>query len=308
MFKSPAIREFFIIDGHSQIHRAYHSPFRSLSCRCAECAGKGETCDTCNGTGEEPTKATYVFTKFLIKALKTHNPKFAVVAMDSPRETLHRRTLYPHYKANRDGIQQNPDFLPQLRRIEEIVRALGIAVVRVKGYEADDVIATLVDTATALDDVYCTVVSRDKDLMQLINQNVRMYDPMAEEYLDGRHVQRKFGVMPHQMIDYQALVGDTSDNVPGVKGIGEKGAAKLLTAYPQLKDILAASDAKGCVDRLLNMIKDQREMHLLSRSLVTLRRDVPLPEELDADALRWDGLKLDKVRPIFRMLGFKKWD
>lgn len=304
-------KTFYIIDGHSQIHRAYHAPFPPLSCYCVACKGSGQcyvevggepdydSCTTCLGTGQEPTKATYVFTKYLLKLLNTKKPDFICMTTDGPRAELIKRRWYPPYKGDRGD---NPsDIYPQVVRIKQIVQALGITQIQVKGYEADDVIATLATEARGVKDLDVIIVSRDKDLMQLVDSRCKMYDPMSETTYDSAAVEAKFKVKPHNISDYLALMGDTADSIPGISGFGEKTAAKYLNQY-------------GCLDVLLNYRSSlppklaaalTPEAVELNRKLVRLEDNVRLTETYD---FRWRGLNLTLAQPIFRMLGFKRWE
>jgi DNA polymerase-1 len=322
--KPPAkfMKSFYVIDGHAMIHRAYHAPMVDLSCECPECDGQGKrvipplkdkyTCATCNGTGREPTKATYGFTKALIKLCREHKPTYLAFTVDCPRDRLHRRKIHPEYKANRPESEW--EIGVQIQRVKQIVKALDIPVIGCDGYEADDVIATLVDAVGGLSHVETLVVSRDKDLTQLIGPGVRMYDALKEEFLDGRWVLEKFGVHPQQMGDYLAMVGDSTDNYKGVPGIGEGGAKEILTKHLTVKRCL-----DWTVDDLFNkgpsnrewprpiqlLIKGKKEFELCKK-LVTLDKEVPL-EGFGFEDLVFKGLDLKKAAPIFRRLGFRRW-
>src|SRR5688500_1441988 len=180
-------------------------------------------------TGGKPTGATYGFTTTLRLLLEREQPAFAAVAFDGPREALHRKTRYPEYKSTRSKM---PDELhSQFADIREITEAHGVELVELEGFEADDVIATLaVRAAEAGMEVF--IVTGDKDFAQLVNDQVRLYNVRQgmndPEIIDAARVVEKFGVPPEKITDMLALMGDTSDNVPGAAGVGEKTAAELI--------------------------------------------------------------------------------
>jgi 5'-3' exonuclease len=309
-------RTFYIIDGHAMIHRAYHSPTANLECECPECDGRGHDrqrrvigassegqppCPNCDGTGREPTKATYVFTRALLKLCRELKPTYLCFTTDSPRATLHRTKLYPAYKANRPPSEWQ--LSTQIRRIKQIVKALGIPILHAPGYEADDVIATLVDASQNLYNLETLIVSRDKDLAQLIGAGVRMYDLIADEFLDGRWVERKWGIHPSQVVDFFSMVGDGGDNIKGVPGIGEKGAAELLRKHHTIKFFLERCKPQTRPEQLL---ADNVKAYHDAKQLITLERDCPVEGLEDWADLEFRGLKMRKAAPIFRSLGFQR--
>jgi DNA polymerase-1 len=308
---------------HAQVHRAFHAPFKNLSvtCGCVLQSGQRQQegrvdpdCVWCNGTGREPTKATWVFTKNLLKLLREHKPDYMAVAADNKREDLVRRKWHPGYKAHRGT--PDPDLGPQIRRCRQIVNALGIPLITAPGWEADDVIATITDAVMPW--AQAVIVGRDKDLMQLIGQNCRMFDPQTDEWLDGRHVHQKYGVYNYQMRDYQALVGDGTDGFPGVKGVGPKGAVELLTKFGNLEAAEVFNEGEqgqpsnawatfpASLLRTLDLCEKQRKQLKLCRKLATLNRDVELPD-LDLEDYRRPEKVSKKAKTIFRMLGFQRW-
>ncbi|MEZ6189600.1 MAG: DNA polymerase I [Planctomycetota bacterium] len=221
------------------------------------------------------TNAIYGFATMFQKVLAGRRPTYGAVVFDPPGKTA-RHEEYADYKATRERM---PDELrEQLPWIDKLVEANAFPLLRVEGHEADDVIATL--TQQALDaghEVY--LVSGDKDFAQLIGERVRMVDTMKDVTYDPELVRKKWGVRPDQIVDYLALLGDKSDNVPGVPGIGAKGAAQLLAEHGDLKTILAHKDAlKG---RAKKALAEHAEQALLSQKLVTLVRDLELPLGLE---------------------------
>ena len=275
-------RTLYIIDGHSQIHRAYHAPFRDLT----------------SPTGE-PTRATYVFCTMLLKFIADRKPDYLAMAIDGPREKLERRKVYPEYKATRTEAPE--DFHPQVTRIMQIVEAMGIPILASEGHEADDILATAAG-AFACDDLRVILVSRDKDLDQLVSDNVLLYDPMKDETLGPAQIEAAKGYTPAQAIDVQALMGDTSDNIPGIPGVGAKTAVKLIARYGSAQAVLDHADEQ--TPKLRERLLAGREAVDLSRQLVTLRCDVPI--ELDLAAMEYSGIDGAAVRPIFAELGFNR--
>jgi 5'-3' exonuclease len=274
--------QFWILDGHALIYRALFRPGAPLSAP---------------GTGE-PTRGTYTFLSMLFAMVERYEPAYLAIALDAPRTSTFRRKLFPAYKANRDSDPLDDASIIQLKRIREIIPLLGVATLEVDGFEADDVIGSLVEVC-ASDAVECVVASSDKDLHQLVGPNVRQFDPMKEEWIDEERVLERWGVPPAQVIDVQALMGDTTDNLPGVPGIGAKYATKAIQDYGSLEGLLANLDqlTKAKRDSIAAADLD------LCRQLVAVRRDVPLA--LRVDDLAFDGFDMAAVRPLFRRLGFR---
>jgi len=273
---------FYIIDGHSQIFRAYYAPFGELT----------------SPTGE-PTRATYVFTNMLLELLQRRRPDYLAMAVDVGRESLERTRLFSDYKANREAPPE--DLPPQSRRIEQIVRALGVPVWSGAGFEADDYLASAA-SKFAREDLQVVLVSRDKDLEQLIGERVVLYDPVTDRTTDSAALVAAKGYGPDKAVEIQTLTGDSTDNIPGVKGIGVKTAAKLIARYGTAEGVLAHADELTPKQRE-NVLAFAEQMPI-TRELVTLQRDVPLPDGLEA--CRWRGLDLPAVLPIFRELGFTR--
>ncbi len=243
-----------------------------------------------------PTGAVLGFANMLRKLVREEKPDAIAVAMD-PRGGSFRRELFPAYKANRDA--QPEDLTAQLPVARELIDAWKLAVLEVPGFEADDVIATLARTAPAGWEVL--IVSSDKDLMQLVGGRVVLLDSMKDKRIGPAEVVERFGVLPEKLLDVRALVGDPSDNIPGVKGIGEKGAAALISEYGTLENLLEhAADVKAKKAR--EALLAQPDMARLSKRLATLRDDVPLP--LGVDALAPHAPDLTTLRELYKRLGF----
>jgi DNA polymerase-1 len=276
-------KTLFLIDGHSQMFRAYHA-MRPGSMT--------------SPTGE-PTWATQVFLSMLLKLLKEQKPDYLAMAIDGPRQELKRTEFYPDYKANRPPTPE--DFRTQEQRILQIIEALGLPILRVQGYEADDILATAVETL-ASEEIRVVLVSRDKDLDQLVTSNAVLYDPMKDETLDAETIEAKKGYRPEQAVEVQALTGDTSDNIPGVPGVGPKTAVKLIAKYGSAEEVLAHADEQ--TPKLAENLKKHAEDLKLSRELVELDRHVPI--EFDIDAMHIDRLRFGDIKPILEELGFNR--
>jgi DNA polymerase-1 len=214
------------------------------------------------------------FTNMLIKLLKEKSPDYLVVVFDAAREN-YRNKIYPAYKANREATP--PELIPQFSLIRKACEAFNIPYIEKEGYEADDLIATYAHSQNG----EVTIVSSDKDLMQLVGEGIRMLDPIKNRMIGVEEVREKFGVSPEQVVDVQALAGDPTDNVPGVPGIGIKTAAELILTYGNLENLLAnAGEIKQPKRReaLLGNIEEAR----ISKELVKLKSDVPMSEGIDA--------------------------
>jgi DNA polymerase-1 len=262
----------FLIDGYALIYRAFFAmisrPLRT---------SKGEN-----------TSAAWGVANFLLRLREKYRPDY--VAWINDAGTSFRETRYPDYKSTREKLDEElqADFDRALERIRSLLAAFRVPLVTVPGYEADDVIGTLA-AAAAERGLQAVIVSGDKDFYQLIGPGVALLNPgrggpaaVEETWVDESNAGERLGVPPSQVVDYLALVGDSSDNIPGVKGIGEKGAQKLLTEYGNLDAILdhaAEVSAKRTREALLSQGDNAR----LSRELVTIKRDVPI--ELDVTGL-----------------------
>ncbi len=273
----------FLIDGLNQIFRAYYAPFRPLS-----------------SPSGEPTKMAYVFMNMLIQLIRDMRPNYLAVVMEGGDRRLDfRRSIDPHYKANRDAPPE--DFGPQVDRIKELLHELGIPVLHVPGFEADDLMATIASKTATEDGLEVFMVSSDKDLRQLLEgDRVSLFDPRKGIVLDAPGLEDEFGYTPAQAIDIQTLAGDSTDNIPGVRGIGQKTAVKLVRKY---------GSADAVVSHAAELTPKQRENVLafsvqmpITRRLVTLRDDVPLDFNLDRCVL---DLDLEAAAPMLDELGFQ---
>jgi DNA polymerase-1 len=273
----------FLIDGSSQMYRAYHA-FR----------GKGLS----NQEGQS-THAVYVFVTMLRKLIADHHPDYLAASFDLSGRTF-RDELVTDYKANRAAMPD--DLVEQISWVHEACEALGVPVVTAEGYEADDVLGTL--AARAVEAGFeVAVVSIDKDFFQLVGDRIRVYDPRDDgAWFDAAAVQEKFGVRPEFVVDVLALVGDTSDNVSGVPGIGKKGAIDLVSAYGHL-DALLDRAPELTQRKYREALVAHRADALRSRELVTIRRDVPIV--VDLETLRYRGATRARCYELFSKLAFR---
>ena len=226
------------------------------------------------------TNAAYGFTRMLIKLLGDHQPDAVVVAWDVSRQTF-RSTEYPAYKAQRDAA---PDaFKSQMPLIGAVLDSLEVPQLRLEGYEADDLIASIGDLAAKVGwDVL--LVTGDRDAFQLIDDHLKvLYTRRGITDVvvaDEDYVRERYGIRPDQYVDYAALRGDTSDNLPGVPGVGEKTATKLIADYGKLEGLYTELDQQ--TPRLRQNLAEHREQVFLNRKLMTLVRDLDLDLDLDA--------------------------
>jgi len=273
-------RRLLVIDGANTFYRAF---FAIPNLRAPD------------GT---PTNAAYGFVNTLGKLLREEAPDYVAVAWD-PRGGSFRKEIFEGYKATRDA--QPEDLTIQIPIVRELVEAFRIPILEVPGFEADDVIATL--AAEAPDDLELSIVSSDKDLMQLVSERVTLVDGIKDRRYRPEDVEARFGVPPDKILEVRSLIGDPSDNIPGVKGIGEKGAAKLIQEWGDLESLLAGAEqvkAKRAREALLEQADEAR----LSKELATLRTDVPLPETLEGLAIQEPDT--DLLREKYERYGFTR--
>ncbi len=272
--------ELFLIDGSGFIFRAFHAlpPLTRP-----------------DGT---PVNAVLGFTNMLVKLITDmHVPNIAVI-FDARRKNF-RNDIYPAYKANRS--ETPPELIPQFPLIRQATEAFSIPAIELEGYEADDLIATYARLARG-EGWHVTIVSSDKDLMQLVKDGVRMFDPMKYKYMGADEVLEKFGVTADKVVDVQALAGDSADNVPGVPGIGVKTAAQLIGEYGDLETLLSrASEIKQQKRR--EAVMANAELARISKRLVLLDENVTPPVALDD--LKIKKPDTDKLFSFLKEQGFK---
>ncbi len=280
---------FYLIDGSGYIFRAYYAlpPLSRKS----------------DGL---PTGAVSGFCSMLFKLLEeirsddsNQKPTHFAVIFDSARKNF-RNDIYNEYKANRTEAPE--DLAPQFEYIRKSVKAFNLPSVELINYEADDLIATYAKKIIKAG-AKVTVISSDKDLMQLVSDNIRLYDPMKSKVLGEKEVIEKFGVKPHQVIDVQSLAGDSSDNIPGVPGIGIKTASELINKYKTLDTLLKKADEIPQNKRRETLLAN-KDKALLSRKLVTLKDDVPVKDEPSSFILK--EIQKEKLYDFLREMEFNK--
>ncbi len=282
----------FLVDGYALIYRAFFAMIaRPLTTR------RGEN-----------TSAAWGVTNFLLRLLEQRRPDYLGWVHDVGESFRHRS--YPEYKATREKLDEElqQDFDRSVERITQLLDAFRVPVLGLEGYEADDVIGTLA-TAAARRGLLVVIVSGDKDFYQLIGPGVALLNPgrggpaaVEEHWVDETNATERLGVPPERVVDYLALVGDSSDNVPGVRGVGDKTARELLTAFGSLDAILA--NAAGIVGkRAREALLQHADLAHLSRDLVTIRRDVPL--SLDLEVLRVKPPDTARLAELFAELEFR---
>ncbi len=256
-------RHLYLVDGSGYIFRAFYAlpPLTRA-----------------DGT---PTGAVYGFTQMVMKLVEDADADAIAVIFDAARETF-RNKIYPAYKANR--AEPPEELIPQFALIREATRALNLPAVEMRGYEADDLIATYARLARE-QGAEVTIVSADKDLMQLVRPGVVMFDPIKSRKIGPEEVKERFGVPPEKVVDVQSLAGDSTDNVPGIPGIGVKTAAELINAYGDLDTLLKrASEIKQPKRR--ELLTEHADKARISRELVKLKDDVPVEVPLDSFGVR----------------------
>ncbi|HBA87803.1 MAG TPA: ribonuclease HI [Geobacter sp.] len=270
----------YLLDGSSYIYRAYYG-FRDILT-----------------PGGMPANAVFGFTKMLLDLLQEHRPHYFAVVFDPPREHTFRREIYPAYKAHRDPTPE--DLVSQLPYLRKILQALNIPALEASGFEADDVIATLARRFAA-EGMDVTVVTGDKDLLQIVTDRIGLLDTMKDKRSGPQEVFERFGVPPELVADVLGLAGDTGDNIPGVPGIGEKIAAKLVQQFGSVEGVLQwKSLVNGKARReSLSVHADQA---LLSKRLATVRYDVPV--EVSLADLQSRSPNVRELVPLLRELGF----
>ncbi|HXC17497.1 MAG TPA: DNA polymerase I [Holophagaceae bacterium] len=244
--------------------------------------------------------AAYTFARIALQLLEKHQPTHIAAVFDTPEPTF-RHEIYPEYKANRDAMPE--DLRPQIPLIRQLIEAMNIPIVELSGFEADDVMGTLAKRAAA-DGLGAVIVSPDKDLLQLVDDAAGitvLNTKDGEIWHDREGVKARMGVWPEQVVDYLSLLGDASDNVKGVPGIGEKGAAQLLEKYGSLDGVLAHGDELK--PRQKAGLDEAKEWLDLTKRLVTVVTDLDLPTS--PAKLRYAGLDAEKARAAFKELGFQ---
>ncbi|MDR0772962.1 MAG: DNA polymerase I [Wolbachia pipientis] len=249
-------KTFTIIDGYGFLFRAYYVLPHLIT------------------TTGMPIGGVYGFLNMVLKYIA--HSDYLTIALDAGKKNF-RHNLYPEYKANR--VTPPEDLIPQFTILREAVEAFNLSYEEIEGYEADDIIATLAAKYAYHQDFKVVVVSSDKDLFQLLNHNILIFDPIKNIYIDEKQVIEKFGVNSHKFLDLFSLTGDASDNIPGVPGIGPKTAAKLLDEFDSLNNIIENIDNIEQT-RIRNILTEHKEKALISRELLSLCKKVDLQHDI----------------------------
>ncbi|MCL4254177.1 MAG: DNA polymerase I, partial [Anaerolineae bacterium] len=274
----------YVLDGHAIAYRQFHGMAHS---------------HMVNPHTGEPTNAVYGFARLLIDLLKNQQPQYIAVCFDEGLSG--REAYYPDYKAHRDDMPESLD--SQMSKIFDLIRAFNIPILTRAGYEADDLIGTLVDQAKP-QNVMVHIITGDRDLLQLLDTHVRVQlpSPKAKEddVYDTDLFIEKWGISPRQLVDYKALVGDPSDNIPGVKGVGDKTAKKLLQNYGTLEALY--DHLQELSDKERQKLIEGNDNAFLSQRLARILRDVPI--QLDLEACKAEDYDPNTVNKFFEQMEF----
>lgn len=276
-------KTLYLVDVSSLFFRAYYAISAQLS------SPKGL-----------PTNALYGLLSMTVKFIEDNKPENMVYCFDHEKPSF-RAKLYPEYKANRGEIPE--ELKVQIPYIKKLISTLGICMVEQEGYEADDLIGSLAKRAQK-ENFKVIIISGDKDFAQLVSPSVSLYDPMKEVHYDVSGVQEKWGINPDQMNDYLAIVGDSSDNIPGVLGIGSKGAQKLLKEYGSLEQIYKSLDSiqQKIAEKLIN----SKQQAFLSKTLACIKTDIDLKKTVPS--FQKQPIQVENLRALLKELGFKKYE
>ena len=274
------MKNLFLIDGSGFIFRAFYAiPLLT------------------NSQGI-PINAVYGYCNMILNIYEKFKPEQMIVVFDTKKKTF-RSDIYKEYKSNRTDPPE--ELIPQFSIIRDATDALQIPRLEMDGYEADDIIATYTKQAEERG-VSVTIISSDKDLMQLVNKNTKMYDSMKDKFIGVKEVKEKFGVEPSKIIDVQALAGDRIDNIPGVSGIGVKTAAELINNFNSLENVLAKVNEIKQPKRRQILI-DEKDKALISKKLVTLKCNVDIKKKYDLNLFQ--GINQKTALKFFEKHGFK---
>ena len=278
-------KQLILVDGSGYIFRAFHA------------------LPPMNTSRGLPTQAVYGFIRMLLKLLKDVRPSHIAIVFDSPKRTF-RDDLFADYKANRTEAPN--DLIVQIPYIHRAVEAFRIKSLMIEGFEADDVIGTLAKRA-AKEDFVVTLITADKDFMQLVGPHVTLWDTMRDKRVGAREVRERFGVEPSALVDIQALTGDTIDNIKGVPGVGEKTASALIQKFGRIKqlyenlDRIEEAGIRGA-KKVAGLLAEHRAAVDLARRLVRIETDMPL--KIEPDEFAWRGVDEKLAADLLRELEF----
>ncbi|MFH1186579.1 MAG: 5'-3' exonuclease H3TH domain-containing protein [Candidatus Levyibacteriota bacterium] len=279
------MKKLILIDGNAIVHRAYHA------------------LPPLNSKDGKLTNAVYGFFSMVLKILNNIEPDYFTVCFDRPKPTF-RKELYVGYQAQRP--EMDDDLVPQIGLIHEILEKAKVQIFELDGYEADDLIGTIsVKALKEKEEIMVIIVSGDRDLLQLVNRNVKMLAPITGItkmlLFDKEKVEEKYGLSPSQMIDYKALVGDSSDNYPGVLGIGPKTAANLLKEYKTFENLY--KNLNKLPEKLAVKLANDAEQAALAKKLATIVIDAPI--SLDIQKTMTGNIDNKSLLESFKELNFK---
>jgi len=279
------MKQFYLIDASIYIFRAWFSMDENIT----DSQGKS-------------VNAVYGFAHFLAQLLERAQPDYIVAAFDESLTSSFRNKIYPEYKANREPAP--PELKYQFQLCRQLCRAVGIKEIASKRYEADDLIGSMADKFRQQTN-QIIIVSRDKDLLQLLERDDQLWDFADDKLIDSNQAEQLFGVRPDQMVDYLALAGDAVDNIPGIKGIGKKTAQHLLQHFDTLENLYECLDdvdllkIRGAA-RVKKLLAEQQDMAWTSQRLTQIKRDINLSMTQKDSQLQLD---MKKVERYFKKLG-----
>jgi len=273
---------FFIIDGHSQLYQAYYA-ITGLT------TPKGQ-----------PINAVYGFTRMLRKIMKEDKPCYMAIAFDTKGPTF-RHIEYKEYKSHRKPTPD--DLVSQIPLLYDVINAYNIPLFAIQGFEADDIIGTI-SKKLSKENIECTIITIDKDMDQLIDKHIKIFNPRKKEIRDTEKLRKEKGIEPGNVIDILALGGDSSDNIPGIPGIGYKTALNLIREWKSLENVISNVDKIKGKKKQENLLK-YTELARLSKRLATIDTEVPL--DFNLEACRLTNFNNIKLNELFTNYGFKSF-
>ena len=273
---------FFIIDGHSQLYQAYYA-ITGLT------TPKGQ-----------PINAVYGFTRMLRKIIKEDKPCYMAIAFDTKGPTF-RHIEYKEYKSHRKPTPD--DLVSQIPLLYDVINAYNIPLYAIQGFEADDIIGTI-SKKLSKEHIECTIITIDKDMDQLIDKHIKIFNPRKKEIRDTEKLRKEKGIEPENVIDILALGGDSSDNIPGIPGIGYKTALNLIREWKSLENVISNVDKIKGKKKQENLLK-YTELARLSKRLATIDTEVPL--DFNLEACRLTNFNNIKLNELFTNYGFKSF-